>query len=99
VAHSKRKETHKKITYFVCLSIVVGVLVWTALIGGVLGHELLHKNAGDEIRLIQVNFDGSGATYGRTYGHSHQAVYFNGYLLEGSILMVLFLSLMVVINR
>ncbi len=88
----------KKITKGLSLMWILGLCIYSTLIIGTLAHELTHKSYAIESKAIIVNFDTSGEHYGSTFKHSHEWVYFNGYIVETMMILLTLMSVVIILK-
>lgn len=92
-------KINKKITFITALTIIVGVFMYFSLLIGTLAHELVHSTHAKSVEAIIVEYDTSGEMRGSTFKHSHEWVYFNGWIVESCVFMILLASLIVIVKN
>ena len=76
-------------TKILAVMYIMIMCIYSAGIIGTLAHELMHKQQAINKTIIQVNYDGTGVTYGGAFfRHSHEWVYLNGFIVEGSLIVI-----------
>ena len=95
---TKVKDLSKLLTFVVASLYLALLCGYSCMLIGTLAHELMHKSYSDNPIAIQVNYDGSGAFYGSTFLHSHEWVYFNGFVVEGVLVLLVVAAYTIIIN-
>lgn len=90
----------KRITWAFALVYILTLCFYSTALIGTLAHELMHKQYSIDPKAISVNYDGSGVTKaGAFFRHSHEWVYFNGFIVHVFLMLIAVVSLIVLIKQ
>ena len=91
-------KTGQKITKALAFAYIVALCTYSSFLIGTLAHELGHQKNAIAVSSLSVNYDASGQTEGVFWKHSHEFIYFQGFVVESAMILLTLLSLAVIIS-
>jgi hypothetical protein len=96
----KHLDIFRKAT-IICAAVWIMMLCFysSSIIGAYI-HERQHASNAIGLSAIEVNYDASGSTYAKKFiedFEEHKWIYFNGYLVEVTLMSISFMSLLIIL--